>query len=285
MAESEHVCKNCDHIIKIAKDEGFFSWKTIWDKQSGELKGTRKDPSMLFKGDSHKFGGDLLKIPDKSKHKESCAVDAKYKFEVPTSELYLYIRILRDNFEPVKNASYELTVPGANEDKPFTGKTDADGLIDVKKPIPLGTVKATLTVRVKAEDTDPPPEKPKEGSGPAPKPAEPKPTRGEVPVTWELEVGALHPVLVDNARDSDCISGVQQRLNNICMNTGPIDGILGPNTKAAVNAFQELYGMKKNVQAGVPCKLTQQKLADVHDGPGPAPKPPEKTEPKKEPAK
>jgi peptidoglycan hydrolase-like protein with peptidoglycan-binding domain len=69
---------------------------------------------------------------------------------------------------------------------------------------------------------------------------------------------------------------VQQRLNNLNMNTGPIDGILGPNTKAAIKAFQDLFQIKKSKDGeGIPdADQTQDTLWKVHDGPNPPPTPP-----------
>jgi hypothetical protein len=64
---------------------------------------------------------------------------------------------------------------------------------------------------------------------------------------------------------------VQQRLNNINLNTGPIDGINGANTTAAITTFQDLAAISDKVaKAGVSDKaMTQAKLQKVHDGPTP----------------
>jgi hypothetical protein len=134
----------------------------------------------------------------------------------------LRLRILKDDFTPLKKAPYELKI-GAGA--VLQGKTDDNG--GLEHEIPNDAAVAVLTVKAKAADTDtaPPP--------PAKNPPEPAPLRGDVPITWNLKIGALNPIR-EEAPDKMCISGVQQRLNNLNMNTGPIDGILGANTKAAV---------------------------------------------------
>lgn len=58
--------------------------------------------------------------------------------------------------------------------------------------------------------------------------------------TWRLRVGALNPL-----RDTDDAgsSGIQARLQNLGYDPGPIDGVFGPRTSAAVKAFQEANGL------------------------------------------
>jgi N-acetylmuramoyl-L-alanine amidase len=54
--------------------------------------------------------------------------------------------------------------------------------------------------------------------------------------TWPLEIAHLNPI--DDAPDQG-ISGIQARLRNLGYDPGPIDGISGPLTEAAIRAFQE----------------------------------------------
>ncbi len=263
-----HKCKQNDHISKIAKKYRFKSWKTIW-KENTELKKKRKDPNVLFKGNKRN-GGDVVVIPELAKREDLKVLDKLYSWSVFAPKLMLCLRLLKDDFSPLKDAQYELKVPGRED--PYKGKTKADGKIE-HELVEKDSQTATLTLRVKAEDTDPPPAAGDGGAGAAP--AEPKPVRGEVPITWELQIGALNPIKED-APDERCVSGVQQRLNNLNMNCGPVDGKLGVNTKAAVKAFQELYQIPvAEEQKGVPDKdQTQDKLHKVHDAPGAVPKPP-----------
>jgi N-acetylmuramoyl-L-alanine amidase len=52
---------------------------------------------------------------------------------------------------------------------------------------------------------------------------------------WPLKIGHLNPM--ENAAD-DGVSGMQARLRNLGYNPGPVDGVLGPRTTAAIRAFQ-----------------------------------------------
>jgi hypothetical protein len=254
-----HTAKNEDHISVIASKFGIQSWETLWNKNKDKLN--RASPNMLFKGNKLSVGGDRLDIPTKSEEKESGQTGVFNKFKLKQGELFLRMRILKEGFLPLAGASYELTLDGTGGT--FKGKTDANG--QFKHPIPPTTTKATLTVRAKAEDTNPPP-----ASGAAPAAGGDDTLHGDVPITWDLRIGALSPVC-ENAPDQYCVPGVQQRLNNLNINTALIDGINGPNTSAAITSFQEIAEIKDKVaQPGVSDKSpTQEKLRKVHDGSSP----------------
>ncbi len=285
MCAKEHICKKNEHIGRLAAVKDFFDWQTLW-KPNTHLG--RADPNVLYKA---RVGGDRVKVPKKKEKKFDCNAGEpenppNYVFEVPTYKMWLRVRILKEDFTPVKQAEYELafvdngklnlktetkdakvkTFNVDGKELPLTGKTKDDGLIEHQIPIQLE--EANLSVRVKAEDTDPPKPKPEGGGGAAPaKPAGPQPVRGDVPITWKLQIGRLNPIK-EKAPGTRCISGVQQRLNNLALNSGPVDGILGPNTKAAIKAFQDLYQIKvAKGYEGTPDGLTQDKLSAVHEGP------------------
>jgi N-acetylmuramoyl-L-alanine amidase len=86
------------------------------------------------------------------------------------------------------------------EGKVTAGVTGADGLIE--QPIPLDAENGSLTV-------------------------------GRY--TWTLAIAHLNPL--DDTSD-DGVSGMQARLRNMGYDPGPIDGILGPLTEAAIAEFQ-----------------------------------------------
>ncbi|HLG93355.1 MAG TPA: peptidoglycan-binding domain-containing protein [candidate division Zixibacteria bacterium] len=260
---TQHRCANEDHISKIAAQHGFADWKTVWDS-NGDLKSKRKNPNLLFKGDKLNKG-DVVKIPDPKVGSDSGSTGSTLSFELVGQTLFLRMRILKDDFTALPNAEYELyvawrTAEGA-EAKPIKGKTDGNGQIEVE--IPRTTIAGTLKIRV------PFPLSESAGSPGAPAGGA---QQGEVPVSWDLQIGAMNPIL-EKAPDAPCISGVQQRLNNLGLNTGPIDGIKGPNTTAAIKAFQKLFKLSESGNAD---QTTQQKLEEVHDkadsikGPAPA---------------
>jgi hypothetical protein len=250
------TAKNNDHISKLAADYGLQSWETLWDANKGSLQ--RATPNQLFKGkrlDGN--GGDKITVPPKGKEKEGGSTGVFNKFKVKAADLFIRLRILKDDYSPLANAPYELDVAGHQV---FTGKTDANG--QIKHPILKSTTAATLTVRVKKDDS--------EATSPNKTATPDGALAGEAPIVWTLRIGALNPIC-EPAPDEYCVSGVQQRLNNLNINTALIDGINGPNTTAAIESFQEIAGIKGKVpKPGVPDKaMTQEKLRKVHDGPAP----------------
>jgi hypothetical protein len=102
----------------------------------------------------------------------------------------------------------------------FKGSTDDKGRIS--HPVPPDTVGGVLTI------------------GP--------PDAEEV---YVLVVRGLDPI--------NTISGIQQRLHNLNFNPGPIDGIVGPLTRASVRLFQEHTDLDPDGIAG---PKTQAKLKE-----------------------
>lgn len=257
----KHRCDGSDHISSISHQYHFFNWKTIWDdKANKSLKKKRSNPNVLFSGDRTRKGrkGDQINLPDKKKKEDAKQTDNDYKYEVPRNKLQLNLRVLNVDFTAIKDAEFELQLEG--RDASYTGKTNNKGEI-VAEEIPLHVQRGKLAVRVSAEDAKV--EAPKDGDGDDQNEGGAEGAiEGDVPVTWELKVGGLNPVM-EQAPDDWCISGVQQRLNNLAINSGPVDGKLGPNTKSAVEAFQSMFELEKDGKPGQ--QETQPKLADVHD--------------------
>lgn len=76
---------------------------------------------------------------------------------------------------------------------------------------------------------------------------------------WDLLIAHLNPIEADT-RDQG-VSGAQGRLLNLGYDVGPIDGILGPRTKAALQQFQKDYGLP---ETGILDNATRAKLVEVH---------------------
>ncbi len=253
---TQHRADGADHIFKIATQHGFEDWQTVWNENSS-LQSKRANPNLLFKGD-RLSKGDTVKIPDPKEGTDSGSTGSTITFELVGKALFLRMRILKDDFTALKDAEYELIITGIPA--PFTGKTDGNGQIEVE--IPRTAQAGVLKIRVPFAQS--------ESAGSSGTPAGGG-QQGDVPVVWNLQIGAMNPIL-EKAPDDPCISGVQQRLNNLGLNTGPIDGIKGPNTTAAIKAFQGMFGLTESGNAD---QQTQQKLQEVHDKPdsikGPAP--------------
>jgi putative peptidoglycan binding protein/LysM domain-containing protein len=59
---------------------------------------------------------------------------------------------------------------------------------------------------------------------------------------WRLHIGRLNPL--HDAADGG-VSGAQARLANLGFAPGPVDGTLGPRTRAALCAFQKDHGLER----------------------------------------
>ncbi len=260
----KHRCKDSDHIAKIAKDKNFYYWRTVWDDDSNSgLSGRRSNPCVLFNGDD-RSNGDTVEIPDIEQDTETAAIDDETVFVIPEkTELQLNLRILNPDFSPVENAEYELVIEGREE--PYIGDTGNTGEI-IAEELPLEAQIGRLSLRLNSEGDDAPaPGGGEDGDAEAGGEEGGNAVEGDVPVTWDLKIGALNPIM-ENAPNRRCLSGVQQRLNNMGFNAGPVDGVMGPNTRAAVETFQSMFrnfGLQKDGKPGQ--GETQPRLEDVHD--------------------
>jgi N-acetylmuramoyl-L-alanine amidase len=69
----------------------------------------------------------------------------------------------------------------------------------------------------------------------------------------KIPLGTVDPI--------DTISGVQGRLRNLGFPSGPIDGIFGPKTRAALRRFQKAYDLDVTSE---PDSDTRDKLAEIY---------------------
>lgn len=116
-----YVVQQGDHLARIAKAFGFSDWQTIWKHpNNADLKNKRKNPNVLYPGDS-------IYVPDRQLREESKSTDQKHSFVKKTSDLKLRLT-LHDQYEkPIANASCNLIL-GSKSD---TVKTDSNGKIEV----------------------------------------------------------------------------------------------------------------------------------------------------------
>jgi N-acetylmuramoyl-L-alanine amidase len=248
MAE-EYQVKQGDCIGSIAYEHGFF-WKTLWnDSHNAELKQQRKDPNVLLEGD-------VVFIPDPMLKEESGATEQRHRFRLKGVPAKLRLRILEpepaeaedpcgeqieldDWPEPVQPQSpsarpvsgWTPTKPRANvpyllwvDDVATRGETKTDGLIECS--IAPNARKARLVL-------------------------DPGTAKESV---IHLKLGHLDPV--------GEISGVQARLNNLGFRCGPVDAVLGPRTRRALEDFQASAGLEATGELD---ERTRQKLHEAHE--------------------
>jgi hypothetical protein len=77
------------------------------------------------------------------------------------------------------------------------------------------------------------------------------------PYSWDIQIGYLNPI--DETAPDQGVSGAQGRLRNMGYDAGPIDGMLGRKTHAALKAFQadQKLGVTGNLDRPTRTKLRE----------------------------
>lgn len=76
---------------------------------------------------------------------------------------------------------------------------------------------------------------------------------GEQRDQYNVKLGDLDPI--------DESAGIQARLKNLGFDCGPIDGVIGPKTTAAIKSFQKKHELEIT---GTPDEITRAKLKELH---------------------
>lgn len=175
-----YVVQQGDHLTSIAADNGFLNFETVWnDPNNAELKKLR-DPHVLFPGDE-------VFIPDLVVKDAPASTTTINRFVVAIQRLFLRLKVLDLDNQPIKNAACELKVE--SEDK-VDGTTDGQGFVQPDKEIAPSVREAALSVHIKK---------------PTAKSANPPPP--DAPLKFDVKVGHMNP--------EKKLSGQQARLNNL----------------------------------------------------------------------
>jgi hypothetical protein len=119
-----HTVVQGDYLAKIARQYGFADWRTLWNApENKDLKDKRKNPNVLFPGDS-------LFIPDKETKEESRPTEQRHRFQRLGEALMLRIVIQSANGKPIANASCQLQIDGTV----YPLKSNAQGMIEQAIP-------------------------------------------------------------------------------------------------------------------------------------------------------
>jgi peptidoglycan hydrolase-like protein with peptidoglycan-binding domain len=291
-----HRVRDNDHIAKIATQNGYLSWQTLWDKNPA-LAAKRHNPHVLWHGSKPGAynNGDLVQLPPAATDKsETAPTEQESVFQVPDSRIFLRLQVLDEDLKPIKQADYSLLVDGAEINKEHL-KTDDLGRIQHEIPrsantgwlrlmleaapaegtgtgggtgaaaaaAPGSVTQASANPAASAANLQ-------SGAGGAVTQASANPAAAATAATapantitsvFPLHIGALDPIQ-ELAPDTWCICGVQARLNNLGFESGPVDGIRGPITTGAVKRFQKRVGIQVD---GLPGPITQGKLQELHD--------------------
>jgi N-acetylmuramoyl-L-alanine amidase len=123
-----YTVKQGDHVPGLAWSFGFSDFLKIWNHpNNAELKGKRKNPNVLFPGDT-------LYIPDREQGWYTRPTDQTHTFVVNRKPLKLTL-ILRDQYEqPIANAPCILQVDFQSNQL----TSDADGKLELVIPPSAG---------------------------------------------------------------------------------------------------------------------------------------------------
>lgn len=165
--------------------------------------------------------GDALFIPDASEKTEDCATAQKHSFVLTRQRVMLRLVMKDQQGTALADKKYILVVDGTR----FDGQTEASGLIEHE--IPADASEGTLELRPQDDDKH--------------------------YFKWKLRLGALDPI--------EELSGVQARLTNLGFFSGQVDGLMGPKTRTAIEAFQKAHGLQQTGSVGPKTR----ELLEAHD--------------------
>jgi peptidoglycan hydrolase-like protein with peptidoglycan-binding domain len=121
-----------DCLSSIAERFGFFP-DALWSlPENAELKQKRKDPNVLYPGDS-------VFVPDLRPKEAFCGTDQRHSFRKKGVPAKLKLRLMDDD-QPRKTIPYQLEIDG----RWLSGATDGDGYLE--HPIPPSARKGKLLV-------------------------------------------------------------------------------------------------------------------------------------------
>jgi hypothetical protein len=216
-----------DCFASIAKSEGFFNYRSIYDHDDNAAK--FPNPNQIEEGST-------VKVPDKKMKAFDLILDGEKKFKIDRKKVKLHVRICKaDTAQAPEIAKATLALGG----KKAAGKDNLE--ID---EIDSAATAATLTVvlsKPRAYAAAPATEKGVADQYPPPIVADdfddPKtvwPKTGET-FSWQLQVGHLEPQAVTR--------GVLQRLQNLGY-TCPVSKAEDDATKRAVKCYRRFVEAK-----------------------------------------
>lgn len=170
------------------------------------------------------YPGDVVVLPERNEATDDNApTENRHRYKVSRPGVVLRI-VVRDSLgKVIPGKKFVVRTEGR---EPVSGVTGNDGMVEAR--IDPSAHSGTLEVWMDAS---------------AEKPS----------YKWPLRLGALDPI--------EKISGIQARLNNLGFKPGPIDGIQGPLTTAAIKAFQKAFSLQVD---GIVGPQTRGKLKELH---------------------
>ena len=139
-----HKVRQGEYLSKIAHQNGFADWRTIYDHaENAAFRELRPDPNLIHPGDE-------LFIPDRADKQVECATGKMHAFKVRLGTNSLHVTLKDSHGTPIRNTPYELTIGS----RLIKGSTDGDGGLhheNLPPDVPQATlaiVGLTLTLKV-----------------------------------------------------------------------------------------------------------------------------------------
>lgn len=150
--------------------------------------------------------GDSVWIPEKMPRPGfKCEVGKEHQFVVKTLKASLYLVLENDDDLSYADRKYEIWINGQQYGNEER-RTSGDGVVTGEIPV-VPEIELKIWFEGDADE----------------------------PTTYIVRTGDLDPI--------DTIAGVQDRLNNLGYDCGDEQGEIGPETKAALQAFQSDFGL------------------------------------------
>lgn len=240
----QHTVQQGECLSSIAARYGFSDWRHIYTHpDNADFRDERPDPNVIFPGDR-------LVIPARTTRTESASSEQRHRFVRKGTKTLLRLQLQDEENRKLADTRYALEIA----EQTLEGRSDDDGMIEVEIPAdaergrllvwlpprPARSDAEVLTVDyVDQADGQSAPA----SSSPAPS-SDGEPDGQPREQMWEqtLLLGCLDPV--------GTIAGTQARLANLGFNPGPVDGIQGEMTEAAVRRFQRAHGLSIDGIAG-----------------------------------
>ncbi len=119
-----HVVRQGEYLPKIAAENGFPRYNTIWDHpENSQLKEQRQNPNVLYPGDR-------VFIPGIETKEESGATEQRHRFRYHSTTLQLRLKIMDFDGKPLANTACRLHVHGTSHEL----ETNDEGLIETHIP-------------------------------------------------------------------------------------------------------------------------------------------------------
>ena len=173
-----HVVKQGETLSSIALENGFRTFRTIFEHPSNAALRANRDPHVLLPGDE-------VFIPDLIVASVARSTGVLHKFVVLTARLLLRLRLLDVNGRALANTACDVGLESGSQ--PEIEITDGDGVF--QKPVSAQVRKGEVVAHLQStpkKDAPPPPER---------------------TVKFDLRIGSLNPEFK--------LSGQQARLNNL----------------------------------------------------------------------